>query len=143
MKDEKDVKKLLDKLDKVDYCYKTDNEEIVLKNLITRIISDIDKDHCDSYLNRIPILERAVLVLLKKALKEKEDKNLRPLISSLENPLPPYDGPAPSMSGNIGACICQPTRPATEEEIQFWDAKRKEWREYEEWKKRKEKEKKR
>lgn len=78
MKDEKDLKNLLDKLENVDECCKDDNEERVLHNLTTRILSDIDNDDylCDCYFNRMPIVERAVLVLLKKALKEKEDKKI-------------------------------------------------------------------
>ena len=121
MKDEKDVKKLLEKKAKLD-----DDKGQVMEDLLKGIINLVE---------RIEVLEGEVKWL-------KDRTYLRPLISSLKNPLPHHEGPAPSMSGNIGACICQSTRPATEEEIKFWDAKRKEWREYEEWKKKIAKEKK-
>ena len=125
MKDAKDVKKLLEKKAKLD-----DDKGQVMEDLLKGIINLAE---------RIEVLEGEVKWLKNKTY-------LRPLISGFENPLPPCDGPAPELSPEVakgvGACICQPTRPATEEEVQLWEAKRKEWREYKEWEKRMEKEKK-
>ena len=125
MTDEKDVKKLLEKKAKLE-----DDKGQVMEDLLKGIINLAE---------RIEVLEGEVRLL-------KEKTYLRPLMSleNIENILHPCEGPVPELSAEVAkraaACICQSTRPATEEEIQFWDAKRKEWREYEEWKKRKEKE---
>lgn len=125
MKDEKGVKKLLEKKAKLE-----DDKGQVMEDLLKGIINLAE---------RIEVLEGEVKWL-------KERTSLRPLISSFENPLPPCDGAVPELSpevaNGIGACIGRPTRPATEEEVQFWmafmKAKREEDREYEEWEKRKE-----